>query len=1475
MGRYRKKLRFLAILLTFCFLTGFVFPLKTSGVAAAADQTTAYSAAEMASKAVDFINQKYQTGGEIDGYTAYVLAMAGEDLASAKWTRNGKNLKSEIENLADLLGDSNSMITYIYSTQNSEGSFGPYANEYGTKAPLQALAAVKDDLTAGSDVYDRVQNSIANAANYFKSRYQNGSMTYAVNGWNFDYRCVEALAKAGEDLSVGGWVYGGTSLKDTVVASACATADAVTADPSIKDAVYLAKELTALYAVQPSSANIGVLADAIIAKQNTTVAGQVYFGSSIYDDVVVLTALGKAGRLGSIDQEKALAYLNTFKHSHTNSWGSPAGAAWGGYYPEESDLTSQVLTALSYFTGANDPDSNVYKAIQDGLAYLSDIQDADIAAVPAQWDSTFATAETLIALKALGKTYNDYAGAGSSWVKRSRTKTVAQCLLALNQWNDTTRLDRLANLLAGRQKAADPGKGSFENSVYSDMWAYMALGEGGKMGNIDTAGARTYILSKQSADGSWGESFGGIYYPDVLSTAQAVRALTYLPGTGSDTDIQAAINKGLAYLKGLQQNDGGVCAQYDDPAVDNSGTVITLRKLSKDPEGAEWTKTVDGKKVNPVSYLMKGTMNADGSFGTSKNVFGAAEALFAYVLQKDVDMVATVKNGVNYLAGQFSSDNTTHMYKQYGGYRAAKVITLAGEDAAADRWKKDGKTLAARITEDAAALKAESDVKDIAKTLIGLTGLKSPNAGECSRLINLIVDKQQAGGNFADGVIYNEMLPYLALTTAGGWGSLAAEKQAKAREWLINAQTKADPDKGSWQHQWGVDTVSTAQATVVLSGFDDAKTVGSATYQAVQDGLAWIRSKQDDTGKISVQFDDPVTDTGEAVLAVLAAGQNPKGAEWTKNGRSLIDYLFLRANQNDDGSIGDKAGFSGNVGSTVPALLAMLEYNKSFGWIDFDVVQDGGNNDDNNQPGQDPSRDRYSVNIAVVGRNGELLYGPDSVTVSKSGKWGLTAMGALHATGLPYTDDGGFVKSIDGQANSGMNGWMYKVNGTVPMMIASSKPVSEGDQVIWWYSKDMNSSGPTWDSLFKQNSVVQAESVTPAGLKEQNKLLPAALQATDSALASLEKVDLLTGLKDTSVELGAPGGSAMAVVVVGDIQPLDLAAIAALKKELARNVVDLTQKVAADKGATVADAGAEVALSIPARALSRDVEITVKKVVTGSDRGSGAQPAGPSGFRQVSAIYDFGPDGINFAMPVTLTLKVAIPPMARPENLALAWYDKSTGKWVTIPAVVDVDKGLILARVQHFSHYAVFAGEPVKSFADVTHDSFGWAKDSIEALAGAGIVSGVNGTHFEPARAVTRAEFAALLVKALGLKAEAGAAHQFKDVRTGDWYAGAITAAYSAGLVKGYGDGTFRPDSTVNREEVAAMLARAMKLQATEQKLPFTDGDKIASWARASVAAAASQGLIKGFPDGTFQPEATAGRAQCAVMVYRMLTGEN
>jgi len=111
------------------------------------------------------------------------------------------------------------------------------------------------------------------------------------------------------------------------------------------------------------------------------------------------------------------------------------------------------------------------------------------------------------------------------------------------------------------------------------------------------------------------------------------------------------------------------------------------------------------------------------------------------------------------------------------------------------------------------------------------------------------------------------------------------------------------------------------------------------------------------------------------------------------------------------------------------------------------------------------------VGLAVVGKNGESLYRAGQVVVKKESKWGITALGALDAAGISYTTMPAwpdFVDSIGGQANKGMAGWMYSVNGEIPMHMAAKHPVKAGDKVIWWYSKSMDQPPPRWEDLVRK-----------------------------------------------------------------------------------------------------------------------------------------------------------------------------------------------------------------------------------------------------------------------------------------------------------------------------------------------------------------------------------------------------------------------
>lgn len=160
------------------------------------------------------------------------------------------------------------------------------------------------------------------------------------------------------------------------------------------------------------------------------------------------------------------------------------------------------------------------------------------------------------------------------------------------------------------------------------------------------------------------------------------------------------------------------------------------------------------------------------------------------------------------------------------------------------------------------------------------------------------------------------------------------------------------------------------------------------------------------------------------------------------------------------------------------------------------------------------------------------------------------------------------------------------------------------------------------------------------------------------------------------------------------------------------------------------------------------------------------------------------------------------------------------------------------------------------------------------------IVDGVTDTTFEADRNITRAEFAALVVRSLGLNTVSGATY-FSDVKSGDWYADVVGAAAQAKLVDGYEDGTFRPNAEITREELAAMVVRALKFAGVEINVDATKQAQLLSvwkdtnnivWGKAEVTAALDAGLMNGMTDTTLGTDGQATRAQSAAMLKRFLT---
>ncbi|WP_165452527.1 S-layer homology domain-containing protein [Paenibacillus thalictri] len=223
-----------------------------------------------------------------------------------------------------------------------------------------------------------------------------------------------------------------------------------------------------------------------------------------------------------------------------------------------------------------------------------------------------------------------------------------------------------------------------------------------------------------------------------------------------------------------------------------------------------------------------------------------------------------------------------------------------------------------------------------------------------------------------------------------------------------------------------------------------------------------------------------------------------------------------------------------------------------------------------------------------------------------------------------------------------------------------------------------------------------------------------------------------------------------------------------------------------------------------------------------------------------------------------------------PETATGVWWSPATGQFQYVPTTFEQENGRWLAvmKRQGASIYTVI--NRFETFADIRGH---WSSNDVEKMASKLIVQGKSKDAFEPDAAITRAETAALLVRSLGL-AETGDKSPFADAN-GGWYETAVGAAYRAGLISGYDDGTFRPMQNITREEWAAMIVRAMNYTSVKQTgapaaySPFTDEPAISRWALDDVRIAGQLGIVEG--GGSFRPASLTTRAEAVTMLKRML----
>jgi hypothetical protein len=130
-----------------------------------------------------------------------------------------------------------------------------------------------------------------------------------------------------------------------------------------------------------------------------------------------------------------------------------------------------------------------------------------------------------------------------------------------------------------------------------------------------------------------------------------------------------------------------------------------------------------------------------------------------------------------------------------------------------------------------------------------------------------------------------------------------------------------------------------------------------------------------------------------------------------------------------------------------------------------------------------------------------------------------------------------------------------------------------------------------------------------------------------------------------------------------------------------------------------------------------------------------------------------------------------------------------------------------------------------------------WAKDAVNDMGSRMVIDGIGNDMFNPDQDITRAEFAAIIVRGLGLKLENDSS-PFADVKTADWYSSAIQIAYAYNLISGFEDGNFRPMDKITREQAMTITGLGASLGAKaagELLSPFADANNASEWAKNSI----------------------------------------
>ncbi len=222
-------------------------------------------------------------------------------------------------------------------------------------------------------------------------------------------------------------------------------------------------------------------------------------------------------------------------------------------------------------------------------------------------------------------------------------------------------------------------------------------------------------------------------------------------------------------------------------------------------------------------------------------------------------------------------------------------------------------------------------------------------------------------------------------------------------------------------------------------------------------------------------------------------------------------------------------------------------------------------------------------------------------------------------------------------------------------------------------------------------------------------------------------------------------------------------------------------------------------------------------------------------------------------------------------------YDESA-EAMNFEAAAKIDEdGSVTIPFSHASQYAIVIDTHSHATVDVS-DLFidiapdAWYKDAIQYAYDNGLMTGTSANEFAPEATTTRVMIVSILARLENVTTAQAAG--FADVDD-EWYATAVNWAANVGVVNGYEDNTFRPNTAITREQLAAILMNyaAYKGEDVSNRADLTSyTDQPSTWAEEAMSWAVAEELISGVTADTLQPQGAATRAQVAAILQRFLS---